>query len=500
MPDNNIKANINVNMQSNVKEQTQLIIAQYAGVKEAIERCLNNPLENTDTEIKEIGNALGHLHNNVDKLRINEVLSPEKMQAVSAEIAKLEESYRKLKDVTKETRLAEFDALAGNLNTSWNKLEDTINKALNNPLGVSESKLEKINNEINTFNNSINNIGKHLSFDEFFEASDILSVYKKKLDLIIDTKGAFSSFKDTLSETKYLIDSYKIDPHNFDVSSITSNIDKLKNGLDDLKLVMDTEQYYKYKSSIDSITSSYEKQVQAIEKLKQSNETQAFSGLDEALKETEKFDKEMSKLEETGLQRLARLQTELAKNIQAKKEYEKQAFSGLDEALKETEKFDKEMHKLEDTELKRLARLQMALPNNQLKRRQEILDRINNGGIKSVLSGFNNDNDNSLLDDMTLLSKEIENGLDKIKNELDEISSNRVYINTSDAIQDLKELEQCLINTKQVLENQLANGDIDFNSYAEGVKQVNELYDQLRKVATDNGFVKAQEVKKLIRQ
>lgn len=129
--------------------------------------------------------------------------------------------------------------------------------------------------------------------------------------------------------------------------------------------------------------------------------------------------------------------------------------------------------------------------NDKLNRQQEILDGIVNGGGAKLLSGFNNDS--SLLDDMTLLSKEIENGLDRIKSELDEISSNRVYINTSDAIQDLRELEQSLINTKQVLETQLANGDIDFNSYAEGVKQVNELYDQLRKVATDNGFVKAQE-------
>lgn len=484
MPDNNIKANINVNMQSNVKEQTQLIMAQFAGVTEAIERCMNDPLSATDHEIKEIGKALGHLHNNVGKIELNNLYDPEKLQATKDVITRLENSYKSLKDITQNAKANEFENLEGSMLKSLDKLESTMNKALNNPLNVSESKLEKLNNEINTFSDSIKGISKHISFDEFSEASDILSVYKKKLDLIIDTKGAFSSFKDTLSETKYLINSYKIDPHNFDVSSITSNIGKLKDGLDDLKLVMDTEQYYKYKSSIDNITSSYEKQVQAIEKLKQSNETQSLSGLDDALKE-------MEKLEETGLQRLARLQTELANNIQSKKEYETQALSGLDEALKETEKLDKEMAKLEETELQRLARLQMALPNNQLKRRQEILDSIDNGGIKSVLSGFNNDS--PLLDDMTLLSKEIENGLDRIKSELDEISSDRVYINTSDAIQDLRELEQSLINTKQVLETQLANGDIDFNSYAEGVKQVNELYDQLRKVATDNGFVKAQE-------
>ena len=276
MPDNNIKANINVNMQSNVNEEVDKIEKEYNSIKNIIESSLTKPMEVSEKTVESLGNRIGSLANALDSLDDNS-----------------------------------------------------------------------------------------------------LNVWIEKL---VTIQGIFEKLREQVAFNN-------------------------KNGL-----------------GVDA-----------------RNETQALSGLDDALKE-------MEKLEETGLQRLARLQTELANNIQAKKEMEEQALSGLDDVLKETEKFDKEMSKLEDTELKRLARLQMELPNNKLKRQQEILDIIANGGIKSVLSGFNNDS--SLLDDMTLLSKEIENGLDKIKNELDEISSNRVYINTSDAIQDLKELEQSLINTK----------------------------------------------------
>ena len=496
MPDNNIKANINVNMQSNVNEEVDKIEKEYNSIKDIIESSLTKPMEVSEKTVESIGNRIKSLGNaldsldeksldawfeklvaiqgiyeklreqvafnnknglgvdarnnplkrqqeildsinnfketlaetkyqinsykldpqnfdtssitkNIDLLKnsLNElevIISKEQYYKFKTNIDNLTNSFNKQAQAVEEVKekekeiaeTNEFENLEGSMLKSLNKLESTINKALNNPLNVSESKLEKINNEINTFSDSLDSslkgIGKYISFNEFFELSDTLSIYKKKLDLIIDTKDDFNNFKDTLAETNHLINSYKSDPKNFDTSSITKNIDLLKNGLNELESVMSKEQYYKFKSDIDNLTNSFEKQAQAVKK-----------------------------------------------------------------------------------------------------GRQEILDAIANGGGKRLLSGFNNDS--SLLDDQKQLSKEIEDGLDKIKNELDKISSDSVHINTSDAIQELRELEQSLINTKQVLETQLANGDIDFKSYAEGVKQVNELYDQLRKVATDNGFVKAQE-------
>ena len=208
-----LKANIEINIHSNVDEQIQLIKAQFNAIRQTIDESMNSPMSVTDDLIKQIGQALGQLVNNTNKLEGN--IPVQQFESAKSVIEELRFDYVNLKQEFKNNEaIEEFKA-------HYQALEKVISGGLNNTFEISNDTLKSLPDAFDTLIEKAKALQGIVSDTQYEKIGITVEQLQGKLDALSD-KWFFSDM-DLIKNVPLLDTGGSL----FDVEKPLSDLDKL---------------------------------------------------------------------------------------------------------------------------------------------------------------------------------------------------------------------------------------------------------------------------------
>ena len=307
MADKEMKAEIKVGIESNLDEVNNklvLITEQSNEVKQALSDGFNNPLEVTQEYLDQIRILLDNLHNNIDGLKVNDIISKERIDIEKNNLSDLEAQYVSLK-------LARADALENNIpneehitlefdvddsefedyfqdeelsadqiakinieqfNTQASEFKQAIEEGLNNPIEVTKDKLNDLKKLLKNISTSVSSNKKILPTEDLdaqkAKVKELEDQYKSLEQARTDaiTKDINDKFNSQYDDIKKNIEAIS----STDLKDSRDQLDALKNSIKDLnsltssnKKILPTEDLDAQKAKVKELEDQYNSLKQA---------------------------------------------------------------------------------------------------------------------------------------------------------------------------------------------------------------------------------------------